>query len=69
MVELVDTLVSGTSARKGMEVQVFFRGHKKTHRKVCFFLLITNQMKAHHSANGNLVLHSPCTVVCMQKFM
>jgi hypothetical protein len=25
MVELVDTLVSGTSARKGMEVRVFFR--------------------------------------------
>jgi hypothetical protein len=28
MVELVDTLVSGTSARKGMEVRVFFRACK-----------------------------------------
>ena len=27
MVELVDTLVSGTSARKGMEVRVFFRAN------------------------------------------
>ena len=29
MVELVDTLVSGTSARKGMEVRVFFWAEKK----------------------------------------
>ena len=28
MVELVDTLVSGTSAFSGMEVQVFFRAKK-----------------------------------------
>ena len=28
MVELVDTLVSGTSAFSGMEVQVFFRAEK-----------------------------------------
>lgn len=30
MVELVDTLVSGTSAFAGMEVQVFFRGKRLT---------------------------------------
>ena len=29
MVKLVDTLVSGTSARKGVEVRVLFRAKKK----------------------------------------
>ena len=37
MVELVDTLVSGTRARKGVQVQVLFRA-KATQRWVAFFL-------------------------------
>jgi hypothetical protein len=31
MVKLVDTLVSGTSARKGVEVRVLFQAQQKLH--------------------------------------
>jgi hypothetical protein len=33
MVKLVDTLVSGTSARKGVEVQILFRAEDKDIRR------------------------------------
>ena len=41
MVELVDTLVSGTRARKGVQVQVLFRA-KATQQWVAFFVLKSN---------------------------
>ena len=45
MVELADTLVSGTSAVKSMEVQVFFRAIKKgsIRQDGAFFLLIRTE--------------------------
>ena len=38
MVELVDTLVSGTSAFSGMEVRVFFRAGKTVKSCVTFLI-------------------------------
>ncbi len=46
MVELVDTLVSGTSALTGMEVQVFFRGRseeKRSKRKLGSFFCLAEE--------------------------
>ena len=42
MVELVDTLVSGTSARKGMEVRVFFRA-------IAILYIVCTQIKSFHA--------------------
>ena len=36
MVELVDTLVSGTSGRKTVQVRVLFRAQKNSRRKSAF---------------------------------
>ena len=38
MVKLVDTLVSGTSGRKAVQVRVLFRAQKKTDANISLFL-------------------------------
>ena len=44
MVELVDTLASGASARKGVEVRVFFRAPKKISLRRDFFYALNSAL-------------------------